>query len=74
MNALTTIRTRKVAHWTLTEGLLIVGILTMLSAAVALPAFANMTKRLTTGAEDLDATVKAQAATFLLVQKISQMQ
>jgi hypothetical protein len=74
MNAIAATYSRKPARWGLAELLMAAGIVACLGTAIAVPALASPVKRLQTGMEDLDATIKAQAATFLLVQKISQMQ
>jgi competence protein ComGC len=69
-----TTKTSKFGRWSLIDGLMILGIIAMLLAAVALPAFAKAGKPLLTGMEDLESSLKAQAAAYVLELRISQLQ
>jgi hypothetical protein len=64
----------KFARWSLIDGLMILGIIAMFSAAIALPAFAKPGKPLQTGMEDLESTLKGQAAAYALELRLSQFQ
>ncbi len=59
---------------TLKNGALILGIIGLLAASIAVPAFANTNKRIVVGQEDIESAVKVQAATFVLVSKLGGMQ